>query len=245
MATHLGEPPPRAAATDGDAMSERYNAGGWGGTGRFQMQRQDQGQDFEIPLGHFITAPGDATVIAHASDGPFPSGFGSPYAIVEVHSGRFAVGNGQWYVGHCNEDVAPVGTRLKLGDPIARANNSENAGWGWCELGKWDGGPHPDGEGAKWAHLFTPLNVTPPFKPLRKGSRGPRVVKYTKRLAFLRRKDGPPFLKHWYWRYKEPVVEAVIAFQKEDRIHADGVIGPVTAARINEVFERQWKRRGK
>jgi hypothetical protein len=135
-----------------------YNAGGWGGTGKFSMQRQDQGQDFEIEINGWITAPGDAEVIAHSSDTPFPEGFGTPYAIVKVTSGQFNIGNGEWYVGHCNVDVKPVGTKLKLGDPIARANNSLNPGWGWCELGKWDNGPHEMGEGEKYHSLFAPLN---------------------------------------------------------------------------------------
>jgi hypothetical protein len=222
-----------------------FNAGGWGGTGRFQMQRQDKGQDFEVPLGHHITSPGDAEVIAWASDGPFPNGFGSPYAIVRVDSGRFAVGNGEWYCGHANQDVAPVGTKLKLGDPIARANNSLHAGWGWCELGKWDGGPHADGEGARWAHLFTPLVVQTPFRPIRKGSRGPRVVRITKRLAYIRKAGGHPYLTRWFWRYKDPVVEVVRAFQKSHKLKVTGEIDGATDAEINRIFKHQWSRRGK
>lgn len=217
-----------------------YNAGGWGGTGEFWQQRLDQGDDFEIPLGHFITAPGDATVIAHAADAAFPGGFGNPYAIVEVHSGRFAVGNGQWYVGHCNEDVAPVGTRLKLGDPIARANNSLNAGRGWCELGKWDGGPHPMGEGAQWAYLFTPLVVKPPFKPLRRGSRGPRVVKLTRRLHGIRRPGAPnAYLDRYFFRYKPEVFEAVRKFQGDHGLQVDGVVGEKTWDAVQRTFKKQ------
>lgn len=137
-----------------------YQMGGWGGRGRARLQRADQGNDFEIALGEWITSPGNGEIIAHSSDRPWPSGFGSPYAIVKITSGPFAIGNGEWYVGHCNRDVRPVGTKLKLGDPIARANNSMNAGWGWCELGKWDGGPHPFGNGLQYRHLFAPVRLS-------------------------------------------------------------------------------------
>lgn len=136
-----------------------YQMGGWGGKGAARLQRVDQGNDFEVTLNAWITSPGHGEIVSHASDGPFPSGFGSPYAIVRIDDGPFAIGNGEWYVGHCNRDVRPVGTKLKPGDPIARANNSLNAGWGWCELGKWDGGPHPDGNGAQYRHLFHPVKL--------------------------------------------------------------------------------------
>lgn len=136
-----------------------YRMGGWGGTGAARLQRVDQGQDFEIPRGHWITSPGYGEIIAHSADRPFPNGFGNPYAIVKITSGRFAIGNGEWYVGHCNQDVRPVGTKLKPGDPIARANNSLNTGWGWCELGKWDGGPHGMGYGANYSRLFTDVKL--------------------------------------------------------------------------------------
>lgn len=137
-----------------------YQMGGWGGTGSARLQRADQGNDFEIPLGNWITAPGDGEIIGHSSDRPWPVGFGSPYAIVKITSGAFAIGNGEWYVGHCNRDVRPIGTKLKLGDPIARANNSLNSGWGWCELGKWDGGPHEMGNGLQYRHLFAPVRLS-------------------------------------------------------------------------------------
>ena len=136
-----------------------YQMGGWGGTGAARMQRTDQGQDFEIPVGNWITSPGHGEIIGHSVDRPFPNGFGNPYAIVKITSGPFAIGNGEWYVGHANADVRPVGTKLNPGDHIARANNSLNSGWGWCELGKWDGGPHPMGEGQQYHHLFVPVKL--------------------------------------------------------------------------------------
>lgn len=85
----------------------------------------------------------------------------------------------------------------------------------------------------------------PTFKPLRHGMRGPRVVKYTRRLAYLRRKSGPAYLARQHWKYKDAVVEAVKRFQSDHDLKADGVIGSRTAARINAIFKRQWYRRHK
>jgi hypothetical protein len=87
----------------------------------------------------------------------------------------------------------------------------------------------------------------PAFKPLRKGSRGRRVRWYTKRLAFIHPagvKHG--YLRRWYWRYKQPVVEAVRDFQRDQELTVDGVIGEKTAHRISAVFHRQYvARKGK
>ena len=92
---------------------------------------------------------------ATSADGPFPNGFGNPYAIVKITTGRFSrIGDGVWYVGHCNADVRPVGTVLKPGDHIARANHSLSSGWGWAEIGKWDGGPHRGDYGAQFRSKF-------------------------------------------------------------------------------------------
>lgn len=85
----------------------------------------------------------------------------------------------------------------------------------------------------------------PIFKPLRHGMRGPRVVKYTRRLAYLRRKSGPAYLPRQFWKFKDRVVEGVKDFQRDHDLKADGVIGLRTAARINATFKRQWYRRHK
>jgi hypothetical protein len=85
----------------------------------------------------------------------------------------------------------------------------------------------------------------PTFKTLKYGSRGPRVVKYTRRLAFIHKKRGPAYLKHYFWRYKGEVVAGVRDFQRAYKLKVDGQIGPRTAARINSVFKRQHERRGK
>lgn len=133
-----------------------YYAGGWVRPGEpFRMQRQDQGQDFEIPRYHSVIAPGRGYCIGYYYDRPFPNGFGSPYAVVHIDDGRF--GGNDWYIGHCNEPIIRPEQRFSMNQPLARANNSLDAGWGWTELGHWSGGPGPMGEGERWAHLFSPI----------------------------------------------------------------------------------------
>lgn len=85
----------------------------------------------------------------------------------------------------------------------------------------------------------------PTFKTLRKGSRGPRVVRYTKRLAFIRRQRGPAYLKRWFWKLKPQAVKGIRDFQSAYKLKVDGEIGPKTAAKINAVFKRQWAKRGR
>lgn len=85
----------------------------------------------------------------------------------------------------------------------------------------------------------------PTFETLRKGSRGPRVVRLTKRLAFIHRKRGPAYLDRWYWKLKPEAVKGVRDFQRAYRLKVDGEIGPKTAARINGVFKRQYRAREK
>lgn len=132
-----------------------YGAGGWAPPGPWRLQRVDQGQDFEIPINHYIQAPGRGHCVYHLNDAQFPNGFGSPYAVVKIKSGPFAVGDGLWYIGHCNEDVLPVGKHFRFGHKLAKANHFLNSGWGWAEIGKCiNGYPGPMGTGAKYAHLF-------------------------------------------------------------------------------------------
>jgi hypothetical protein len=121
-----------------------------------RMQREDQGQDLEVPLGRHIVAPGWGHCIRHLSDGDWPHGFGSPYAVVYIGSGRFA--RKLMYLGHCNAEVVPVGHHFHTGAVLARPNHSLNAGWGWAEIGWAPGGfPGRWGNGALLHHLFTPV----------------------------------------------------------------------------------------
>jgi len=98
---------------------------------------------------------------------------------------------------------------------------------------------------SEWWHVSYVGGVSfPVFESLRRGSRGKRVVRYSRRLAYLRQPGGPRYLKRWYYKFKLPVAAAVMQFQRDQRLSVDGVIGPRTAARINAAFKHQWKRRG-
>lgn len=134
----------------------KFPAGGWVWHDTpFRMQRTDQGQDFEIPHGGSIVAPGWGQCLMYAHDGPFPNGFGDPYMVVKIHSGRFA-GN-DWYLGHMNYVQIRPGEWFHEGRKLGRLYNSLNPGWGWVEIGHWNGGPGPNGTGAKYHNLFNDL----------------------------------------------------------------------------------------
>ncbi len=99
---------------------------------------------------------------------------------------------------------------------------------------------------SEWWHVNFVGGVDfPTFKTLRHGMRGPRVVKYTRRLAFIRKRTGKPYLARQHWKFKDEVVDSVRTFQKAYKLKVDGEIGPRTAARINGVFRRQYAKRGR
>lgn len=91
---------------------------------------------------------------------------------------------------------------------------------------------------------FKPRFV-PPFDPLGHGDRGIRVLKLTRRLHYIRHRNGAPFLSRPYGTYKLEVVEAVKEFQREHSLSADGVVGIHTFEQIERTFRHQWQRRHK
>jgi len=133
----------------------KFNAGGWAPPGPYREQRVDQGQDFEIPFGHAIVAPGHGVCIEYAHDGPWPNGFGDPYVIVRIDSGRFK--GHQWYLGHCNKPLVKPGEHFHAFRPLACTTHGFTNGWGWCELGEWTPGQGPSGRGQQFHHLFRPV----------------------------------------------------------------------------------------
>lgn len=114
--------------------------------------------------------------------------------------------------------------------------DDHGAEFGWKKTEAW----------SEWWHVNYVGGVSfPTFKTLRRGSRGRRVQRFTRRLAFVHRPGGKAYIKRWYWRYKEPVARAVRQFQRDHGLKVDGQIGPKTGRKINEVFHRQYVNRKK
>jgi len=83
----------------------------------------------------------------------------------------------------------------------------------------------------------------PAFTPLKRGSKGKRVKHYTRRLAFIHRKNGPTYLKRAPGRFGRRVGRAVEGFQRDHGLKVDGEIGPRTAGRLDATFHHQYRAR--
>ncbi len=99
---------------------------------------------------------------------------------------------------------------------------------------------------SEWWHVNWVGGVSfPSFEPLRHGDRGKRVARLSKRLRYIHPQGSKQgYLPRPFFKFKDRMVQGVKAFQKDQGMKADGVIGPRTAARINGVFKRQFKEKG-
>lgn len=101
---------------------------------------------------------------------------------------------------------------------------------------------------SEWWHInYDGTKHFPTFEALKKGDKNKRVKWYVKRLAFIH----PEGSKKGYFDHKArrafdaDVRQAVIHFQKDHNLGADGVIGEKTAHKISEVFHKQYIARNK
>jgi hypothetical protein len=143
--------------------------------------------------------------------------------------------------------------------PLAAYPGTSNHGWGIAvDLAETWMRDWIDEHGAKygwkkteafseWWHINWVGGVSfPSFETLRHGDRGKRVARFSMRLRYIHPKGTKHgYLPRPFWKFKDRMVEAVKDFQRDQGMKVDGVIGPRTAARINSVFKRQYKRRGK
>lgn len=83
------------------------------------------------------------------------------------------------------------------------------------------------------------------YRAMKRGSRGPRVLRLTARLCYLRSPHtGKVYLEgKRRARFGSEVEAAVRAFQKDHHLHADGVVGAHTAAQVQVSFRRQRRHR--
>lgn len=99
---------------------------------------------------------------------------------------------------------------------------------------------------SEWWHVNFDGSVHfPTFVVLSKGDHGDRVKHYTRRLAFVRHSHHGAYLGREYGTFREPVVEAVRAFQRHEDLGVTGKIDQRTGARIDGVFHRQYHQRHK
>ncbi len=145
----------------------------------------------------------------------------------------------------------------ELGSGIAAEPGTSNHGlgiaidlpsswmWAWMhEDGARFGWKKTEAFHEPWHWNFVGGVSFPAFVSLKKGARGKRVLKFSRRLAFIRPGTTAAYLRKPSRRFNAKMVAAVQAFQVDHGLKADGVIGPKTAAKINGVFRRQWQRRG-
>jgi hypothetical protein len=109
------------------------------------------------------------------------------------------------------------------------------------------------GEPWHWNFVGGGSKIRDRFEPLEKGDRGKRVKKFSRRLAYIQRSkrdrqarfpERKRYLRKPRRKFDTGMRRAVILFQRDHGLKADGVIGPKTASRITATFRRQWEERG-
>jgi peptidoglycan hydrolase-like protein with peptidoglycan-binding domain len=89
----------------------------------------------------------------------------------------------------------------------------------------------------------TPVPVPAAGGPLRRGDRGAKVVRLTRRLSKVRSKAGTPYLAKPRQKLDATAEAALKAFQAEHRLEPDGVYGPLSQRKLNRVLRLQEKKR--
>ena len=84
-----------------------------------------------------------------------------------------------------------------------------------------------------------PVPVPSAGGPLRRGDRGERVVRLTRRLARARSTAGTPYLAKPRRELDATVEAALKAFQAEHGLEADGIYGPLSQRKLNRVLRLQ------
>jgi hypothetical protein len=99
---------------------------------------------------------------------------------------------------------------------------------------------------SEWWHVnYTGGAYRSPFVNLSKGDKGKRVRFYAKRLAYIHPSGHAAYYHGQRRVFGAKLRQAVIRFQKDQEMTADGVIGEKTAHRISAIFHKQYAARNK
>lgn len=141
--------------------------------------------------------------------------------------------------------------------PLAAWPGTSNHGWGkavdlaetwmraWIDEHGAEFGWRKTEAFSEWWHVnYDGSKHFPVFETLERGDHGKRVVKFTRRLAYIHPKGSRNgYVGSWRFRFDKKVEDGVRDFQRDHDLKQDGVIGPKTARRINALFHKQWHRR--
>lgn len=214
-----------------------------------------------IPANELVTINGgklreDAARGWKAPGGPeaaglYPSGPNGSYRLIGPSSG--AVYGTQWYFWLHQPPLAayPGTSEHGCGRAVDLAAmwmrqwiDEHGAAYGWKKVEAW----------SEWWHVnfVGGVKLPPIFKPLRRGSRGKAVRKYSRRLAYIQRskadrnrelQDRKHYMRKPRRKFDVGMERAVKLFQRDHGLADDGVIGPKTASIITAVFRKQWAER--
>lgn len=196
---------------------------------------------FAIPGGFLCK---EAAAAWNAPGGPAdgglrPGGPDSSYRTYErqVYWREYWEGQGQ-----PGNAAVPGTSNHGLGKAVDIPNEGEHnwmkesgAEYGWAKI---------EAPSEPWHWTYVGGVEFPVFEKLKKGDDGKRVTRLTKRLAFIHKKGGGPYLDRSYKTFKEPVEQAVRDFQTDFKLKVSGEIDGKTAATLNAVFHRQYAERG-
>lgn len=187
----------------------------------------------------------DAAAAWNAKGGPADAGLrpGGPESSYRTYEGQVKQREYWCGLGHCENAAVPGTSNHGEGICIDCPNAWEQE---WLhEHGSAYGWEKTEAMWEPWHFNYVGGKHFPVFETMKRGSRGKRVKKVTRRLAFIHEPGGKAYLRRWFWRYSKKVEAAVRDFQHDQDLHVDGEIGPKTAARIYDVFHRQYRERHK
>lgn len=149
---------------------------------------------------------------------PVPDG---PLSSYRTYDQQVQLRNEWCAKGHCENAANPGNSNHGWGIAVDSINANatiEKIGRAYGFAHEWSDAPWE-----AWHHKFNDAVKVPGWKPnYRIGSFGPNVFLLTGRLQHL------DLLGRRFFRYQQPVANAVKVFQRQNHLKVDGVAGPMT-----------------